>query len=287
MSDPETAVHQGSETSVPSPAPARPVNAEQYRRSPRDGERWLRTVAVTGGAFILFLTVSGQAVKNGDTAAWLSMLFNGVMATAAVGAYLTARKWVPQLTTQEGYKEAIILVNDHYMYLGKLNPLLTGAQPAMYCYRGLQKTSSHSSTEDYSVTIDVLINAILQEQERQDRIEQAEFRLRTYGLYDSPDYAEALAGLKSAFTGSIAAAKTLLAMLQADREMQKKLEDTDNPSMRAMEDIARILHARQRLNASTESAYVHLCRKWDDMVARQGAIFKLHPPVGELFSVRK
>lgn len=180
MSDPDADMPDGSVVPAPDtegvqvPGPPRPVLATRYRRSRRDGERWLRTVAVIGGAIILLGTVSGQAVKNGDAAAWLSMLFNGVMALAAVGAYLTARKWVPQLTTQEGYKVAISLVNELYIHLGRTNPLLTGAKPAISCYRGLQKTSSYTSVESYSAAIGVLINAILQEEERQGRMEDAE-----------------------------------------------------------------------------------------------------------------
>nr|WP_261905556.1 hypothetical protein [Escherichia coli]CAH8250733.1 Uncharacterised protein [Escherichia coli] len=132
MRDPDTAMPDGSAAPapeaecVPATVTARPVLAARYHSSHRDGERWLRTVAVTCAAIILLGTVLGQAVKKG-AAAWLSMLFNGVMALAAVRDYLTARKWVPQLTTQEGYKVAISLVNEEYIYLGMQNPLLSEA----------------------------------------------------------------------------------------------------------------------------------------------------------------
>lgn len=93
--------------------------------------------------------------------------------------------------------------------------------------------------------------------------------------------------MKMAYTDSIAAAKTLLAMLQADFEIQKKLNEVDNLSMRIVEDLARVLHAREQLNASTESAIKDLCRKWDEMVELQNAVFTVHPPIGELYAVRK
>lgn len=111
------------------------------------------------------------------------------------------------------------------------------------------------------------MRAILLADERKDRTELAEFRLRTWGLYESPDYAGALPAVKTACTGSTAPAKALLAMLRADLVIQKKPEERDEPSMRVEEDITRILHAREKLNASTESAFMHLCRKWDEMVA--------------------
>ncbi|EAQ5803184.1 hypothetical protein LC76_19365 [Salmonella enterica] len=75
MRDPDTAMPEGSAApapeveGVPAPVTPRPVLAARYRCSHREGERWLRTVAVTGGAIILLGTVSGQAVKNGDAAA--------------------------------------------------------------------------------------------------------------------------------------------------------------------------------------------------------------------------
>lgn len=74
-------------------------------------------------------------------------------------------------------------------------------------------------------------------------------------------------------------------MLRADLVIQKKPEERGEPSMRVEEDITRILHAREKLNASTESAFMHLCRKWDEMVALQGAVFAVHPPIGgDIFS---
>ncbi len=94
--------------------PPQPAISGRYRRSHRDGERWLWTVVVFFSAVILLATISGQAVKNGDVAACVSKLFNGVMAPAAVRGYLNARERGSQITTQEGYKVCIFSVNGHY-----------------------------------------------------------------------------------------------------------------------------------------------------------------------------
>lgn len=163
--------------------PPQPAISGRYRRSHRDGERWLWTIVVFFSAVILLTTISGQAVKNGDVAAWVSMLFNGVMATAAVGAYLTARKWVPQLTTQEGYKVAICLVNEHYIYLGIQNPLLRSTNQALSCYNEFLQIYNHTSSVDYARKIAILSRAILNEKERKDSIEQAGWTTDQNGSY--------------------------------------------------------------------------------------------------------
>lgn len=293
MRDPDTAMPEGSAApapdaeGVPAPVTPRPVLAARYRRSHRDGERWLRTVAVTGGAIILLGTVSGQAVKNSDAAAWLSMLFNGVMALAALGAYLTARKWVPQLTTQEGYKVAISLVNEEYIYLGMQNPLLPEAGRLMSCYNECLQDPRHISKDDYARKIDVLSGAVLHEKKRKDSIEQAEFRLRTYGLYEAPAYADALKAMKQSFTDSIDAAQTLVALLLGDSEFQKKLDQLDGLSANIVPDMERLLEGRAGLKDPVQKAYSNLERKWNDMVALHNAVFNTHPPIGELYAVRK
>ncbi|QBG11269.1 hypothetical protein DA718_29600 (plasmid) [Klebsiella huaxiensis] len=266
--------------------PPQPAISGRYRRSHRDGERWLWTVVVFFSAVILLATISGQAVKNGDVAACVSMLFNGVMATAAVGAYLTARKWVPQLTTQEGYKVAICLVNEHYIYLGIQNPLLRSTNQALSCYNEFLQIYNHTSSADYARKIAILSRAILNEKERKDSIEQADFRLRTYGLYVSPAYSDSMNAMKDAFTHSIDAACSLEAMLQSDLILQKKLEGLDSTSVQFVSDMERLLGAREHLKVTILADGERLSQKWNEMVALQGAIFNTHPRIGELFSVR-
>lgn len=293
MGEPDAVLSEGGAATaqdtavVPVSVPPHPVIAARYRRSHRDGERWLRTVAVTGGTIILFATISGQAVKNGDTAAWLSMMFNGVMALAAVGAYLTARKWVPQLTTQEGYKVAIGLVNEEYIHLGIQNTLLSAAGQIMSSYNACLHDHSHISSEEYARRIALFSGAIFQEKARKDRIDQAEFRLRTYGLREDPVYAAALTSMKSRFTDSIDAARTLEAMLQADLEFSKKFENMNGLSAHFIQDMASLLEGREGMKVPTLKAMKHLERVWNEMVALQGSVFNAHAPIGELYTVRK
>ncbi|BBV79284.1 TPA: hypothetical protein R8G53_005590 [Citrobacter braakii] len=71
--------------------------------------------------FILFY----QVKNTGSAADWIASLANASMAVTAVLAFKVARSWLPQLTTQEGYKLAIELVNDHYIWLGMQNSVLT------------------------------------------------------------------------------------------------------------------------------------------------------------------
>lgn len=45
-------------------------------------ERLLNAIAVSVFFALLLATVSGQVVKNSDSAAWLSMIFNGVLTSS-------------------------------------------------------------------------------------------------------------------------------------------------------------------------------------------------------------
>lgn len=70
--------------------------------------------------FILFYQVS----NTGSAAEWIAFVAIVSMAVTAVLAFKVAGSWLPQLTTQEVYKLAIELVNDHYIGLSMQNSIM-------------------------------------------------------------------------------------------------------------------------------------------------------------------
>ncbi|MHA1002877.1 hypothetical protein ACR9IA_20345 (plasmid) [Leclercia pneumoniae] len=157
----------------------------------------------------------------------------------------------------------------------------------MSCYNECLQDPRHISKDDYARKIAVLSGAVLREKKRKDSIEQAEFRLRTYGLYEDPAYADALKAMKQSFTDSIDAARTLESLLRGDLEFQKKLDELDGLSANIVSDMERLSEGRAGLKDAIQKAYSNLERKWNDMVALQKVVFNTHPPIGELYAVRK
>jgi hypothetical protein len=51
--------------------------------------------------------------------------------------------------------------------------------------------------------------------------------------------------------------------------------------------MGRLTEERAGLKDTVQKAYSKLERKWNDMVALQNAVFNTHPPIGELYDVRK
>jgi hypothetical protein len=72
----------------------------------------LIAVAVLILAGLYGVKLCAQTISSTVIVTWVTVLSNVVIAGASVAAVQTARKWLPQLTTQEGYKAAITLVNE-------------------------------------------------------------------------------------------------------------------------------------------------------------------------------
>lgn len=60
----------------------------------------------------LFFSIYTNNIEKSSYTDWISAFCNLIMAGATVAAVLTARNYLAQFTAQEGYKEAIILVNN-------------------------------------------------------------------------------------------------------------------------------------------------------------------------------
>ncbi|QHP82784.1 hypothetical protein EO763_23100 (plasmid) [Pectobacterium odoriferum] len=248
------------------------------------GERRLYAIAAVGFVLILLLTLSGQAVKNSDVAAWLSMLFNAVMAFAAVGALLTARKWLPQMTTQEGYKLAITLVNEHYICLGPENSILRDVElPVRYICHQVDRRSMGDSTATIEQLIPALEQAIRQHTARQDAMNQVRIQLGTYGLCEADAFYDRFKTLDHAYMKASDAAAEILKRLKNTQETRKLYPSTDSPLH--SQQLARELYVKDMVEAC--GLFEVVKAQFDLMVSTHKDMFSQHPAIGELFSVKK
>jgi Na+/phosphate symporter len=253
-------------------------------------ERGLLTFTVLVFTGLLLVTVTGLAVKNGDAAAWLSMLFNAVMAVAAVGAFLTARKWLPQLTTQEGYREAITLVNDYllpmvdwerlYICLSRLdqisNALHQGNQPMFD-----QRT-------EFS-RLDTVLEKL---ESKTESIRLQLRRLATYGLKGSVRYQQELSDLEDVFRTTLVAALSLEKRLREDCHLYSQLKEAEKQYNAVRNDSKKDSVRMCRETWATSSRYVAV--SWQVFQDTYGRLTDAHrylfergPDIGELFEVRK
>ncbi|AGN88268.1 hypothetical protein [Enterobacter sp. R4-368] len=178
-------------------------------------ERWLHAFSVVAFTLLILIILFGQTVKDSGPAEWLSALLNLVMAAAAVAAYLTARSWLPQLTTQEGYKLAIHLVNNELIWLDKRNRLLSDTGSVFEVAR-----EAFKGREISLLTRNRLVDAIArleqttkESRRRRDEIDNAIFRMQTYGLRVANDRQSPMADMLENHRKSLAFAGTLLAIV--------------------------------------------------------------------------
>ncbi|MEZ6878777.1 hypothetical protein [Enterobacter sp. KBR-315C3_2022] len=253
-------------------------------------ERLLKTIAVLVTFAILLATVSGQAVKNSDTAAWLSMIFNGVMATAAVGAFLTARKWLPQLTMQEGYREAITLVNELILPLEDWE--------SMYgCLMRLDQTSNtlHQGGQpryNRQLEFSQLETAFEKLNKKTESIRLQFRRLATFGLAGSARYEKQLVELENAYRSTLKTAERLEERLREDFHLHSQYQ-----AVREQYSYINNASKRNQVQASkvTWGASANLVKDawdiFDESYNRTMEIYKKlfddRPTVAELFEVRK
>lgn len=253
-------------------------------------ERCLHVVAVVGFMGIMLATVSGQAVKNSDVAAWLSMLFNAVMAAAAVGAFLTARKWLPQLTTQEGYKEAITLVNEILLPLDKWESLHDCLCRIDHFSNELhQGRQARGNPQAEFTRLDTILSNL---DKIPDSIRLQQGRLATYGLKGSEKYQAELSGLEQKFRELLAAAKRLEKRLREDfplHEQYKKAQKLYG-AFKTRDHEASLQKAKQTLATSGERI-AEARRSFDEtyglLTEVHNRLFQEGPGIGELFVLRK
>ncbi|MDZ7324947.1 hypothetical protein N4G41_25275 [Kosakonia sacchari] len=250
-------------------------------------ERALHAFAVVAFVLLILIILFGQTVKDSGPAEWLSALLNLVMAGAAVAAYLTARSWLPQLTTQEGYKEAIGLVNDQYIQLGPLNTLGAAAENAVEAFRKYNETKTGKASAAYAEAVNELVMLLLTADSVQQTIREIRFRLNTYGLKAAEPYAEEIEAMTTAFAQVRGKGWWLVKLMTENLTLIYK---ATKPPLRYSDlnyDALILDMNKAKTEETIESLYQLFTNVLKEMVDCHDAIFVGEPPIGELFTVRK
>lgn len=254
-------------------------------------ERALHAFAVVAIVILILIMLSGQIVKGSGPAEWLSALLNLVMAVAAVMAFFTARSWLPQLTTQEGYRLAIDLVNKEFIWLGIQNHLLRDTSNLVVAaeqrYSGQDRASRLKA---YEKAITRLEETILDNKKRLDRIDMAMFQMRTYGLQVAGNKSASMDTMLNAFRASVSDASGILATVRhyqtaRDKVMSKPISLFTQGEAESRKDIMRISD-RDTLKQVKE-ALENLTSSWNTMVLSQGSFTGDDHRIAKLFIVRK
>lgn len=236
--------------------------------------------------FVLAAVLAYQVAVAGSAADWIASLANAVMAVTAVLAFIVARSWLPQLTTQEGYKLAIQLVNDHYIWLGPQNSLLREAGLPMAYIRHLQdgKTMAGSSLSDEEI-IEGLDKALLEHKIRLDTMAKIRFRLGTYGLYEADSVRPRFEALDDAYLNAFSAVATLRGYILEMTERLKVFPGYKPGSgMGHYQPVDAMLLTFLR---DAEETYEKMEKAFERMVETHADLFNARPTIGKMFQVRK
>lgn len=242
--------------------------------------------ATTSCLFILVVVLLFGLKESGSAADWLATLFNGVVAISAVAAFMVARSWLPQLTTQEGYKLAIELVNDHYIWLGPQNDLLKGAGLTFTHIRSLKDGDSRAVSKDSNFLIKSGLKlGLLAHKTRRDTMENIRTRLGTYGLENATPVHARFQTLDRAYRDACDAMASFEPILG---EVDKILSKYPGYEPCSGKDIWKTVDNEILIQfENAEIIYGTLQNKYSEMLLTYSEIFSTRPNIGKLFKVRK
>ncbi|PVZ84194.1 hypothetical protein C9426_24110 [Serratia sp. S1B] len=142
--------------------------------------KWALYVAVLVILSVLFGTVNGYN--------YISALANIVIAASAVMAYLTARNYLPQLTTQEGYKIAIQMVNNELQSTTDIDDAVQAAKKLDVTLVNLDgKRADGMSNKKLCDELDIFNKLLGKAKEYEKKINAYISTMKTYGLEPAPD----------------------------------------------------------------------------------------------------
>lgn len=262
------------------------------RTKPREPEPLIGFV-LTGAAsalltclFMLVAALVYRLADTGSAADWIISVANTVMAATAIAAFLVARSWLPQMTTQEGYKLAIELVNDHYLWLGQQNSLLESADRVLMLIRHRQdgKPMPGPAVSEAEV-LESLLQTLQEHKTRRDTMQQIRFRLGTYGLHEAYPVRDRFQGLNDAYQETCGAADALGKIVAEMNELLKLVPHYKPGSgMMHLEPIDEKLlgwrNVAEKIDIRMREQHAHMLQIHHDL-------FGSNPAIGNLFKVRK
>ncbi|MBU9809436.1 hypothetical protein J1785_06720 [Rahnella sp. SL6] len=223
--------------------------------------------------------------ESGSAADWLATIFNGVVAIAAVAAFIVARSWLPQLTTQEGYKTAIQLVNDQYIQLGEAHSPAAAVEKAMAAFNNSAIAGLQTNLDSYNDAMRQLEIELQAARQNWEEIKNYRFCLHTYGLIETPRYKADLETMLTAYETSLPLGEGLLTSLNSDLTRRRAAKNKSELITSDGNEIwrTRLAADGQKLNAD----YVKYIAAISKIRVSHAKVFSDHPTIGKLFKVRK
>lgn len=148
---------------------------------------YLITGAASAGVaclLVLSVVLFCQVAETGSAADWIASVANVAMAITAVLAFIVARSWLPQLTTQEGYKLAIRLVNEDVLALDETNRFRQNVHDVVAEFLSLSDRERLTRGEK------ILAGLLVEYEHTESKVSAVRKLLKqmeTYGLKPAPD----------------------------------------------------------------------------------------------------
>ncbi|WAG36382.1 hypothetical protein [Vibrio parahaemolyticus] len=237
--------------------------------------------------FVLAVVLFCQALVTGSAADWVSSVANIVMAITAVLAFITARSWLPQLMTQEGYKEAIRLVNDQYIQLSPVNPLEHHTDKAINAFRQLNEKGFAALDRTYDDILQEMSSQVNVYTAVKQEIRDTHFRLNTYGLVVAKKYAFDLKQMTEAFELAHDSALKLMSFLAGDLLLRKEANAPTEHYNKVNTAILILSMHQQKRADHVEELYRGFAAHHRKMTDSYNAVFSHHPSVGKLYTVKR
>ncbi|MCL6746897.1 hypothetical protein [Kosakonia sp. R1.Fl] len=240
--------------------------------------------AIVTCLFILVAVLVFRMTETGSAVDWLSAILNLATVLTAIAAFVVARSWLPQLTTQEGYKLAISLVNDEIRTLDRSNPLKDDVNKAVQAVKNLGNRRTILNTEP---EITKLRSIITSAEKRRKKMRDLRKKMETYGLEPATDRAAALEKMLTALGKCIDRANTaqvllmVLSLKGSITELSQEFINSDRFSM-----IER-LNNGEDLETLTMENLSELDKAWWDMTREQEEFLGKNSQIGKLFKVRR
>ncbi|EGI5923284.1 hypothetical protein AE372_004164 [Salmonella enterica subsp. enterica serovar Colindale] len=246
---------------------------------------WIAATLTLAGA----LATHRSELSFTDVATWLMVLLTAVITRATVGAWSVAQKWLPQLTTQEGYKDAIRLINDHYLWLRENNnALCAGAKLAATAFRQfqVQRWTPAQGVASYQEALSHF-NATIEESLRhQTHIDMLHAQLATYGLDVAAGYAERVQAIRAALRESLEKARALFTELDVDLRQRKRACDHYSRSNDLDAEYILLQMRQEKAQQRVAELLCQVAVAWKKMTRTQAEIFSPRPTVAQLFEIR-
>lgn len=256
--------------------------------------KWLQVMAgylITGVTsagvvclFVLTVVLFCQVAETGSAADWVASVANIMMAITAALAFIVARNWLPQLTTQEGYKLAIRLVNEYVLPLDKTNPFRKNMHDTVAEFLTLGHRERRINGEK---TLTRLWSEYEHIESLVSTVKKLLKQMETYGVKPAPDRKPAFEAMVKALNTCAGLVKTqwlLLSVLYHGGPSSEKINDLVLADTYGL--ITRWDNGESWEDLNSEMLQ-ELDKAWTSVTENQQAFLGTDSQIGKLFKVKK